>query len=198
VRLPYLVIAEKNLQNKVQELPVNPFQSNPDLEAANPLRKIPTLILNNGEALFDSPVICHYLDDLSDETPLIPQNNNNLKWSILRWEALADGIMDAAYNVVMERLRPNEEQSASWIARWSEEIQLSLQHIENSIHELGKEPTLAHLALGAAIGYVDFRLSGLLYESEYPQVAIAPNTLTWYEAFRTRPSMLDTQPFDKK
>ncbi len=193
-----MVVIEKGLTSRVETVLVDPFgnensNENQELIAANPLGKIPTLLLDSGSALYDSPVICHYLDDFNNSPYLIPDDETQ-RLDVLRWEALADGIMDAAYNMVMERRRPSEEQSASWMARWSAEIQRALEYVDNHLDELSEELSLAHIALGTAIGYLDFRLSTLLYDSACPQVAIAPNVLSWYQAFQTRPAMQATRP----
>ena len=191
-----LVIINKSLENQVKEILVDPFANdNPSFLAANPLGKIPTLIFDNEKALYDSPVICHYLDGLSEINRLIPKDKTQ-GLNVLRWEALADGMIDAAYNLAMERRRPANEQSASWIARWSKEILRVLEYIETHYHELGNTLTLAHLSLASAIGYLDFRLPEILYDSACPQVSHCPNILTWYEVFKTLPAMQATRPYD--
>lgn len=192
-----LAIIEKGLGDLVEEILVDPFQDNLDLRAVNPLRRVPALRLDDGKSLFDSPVICHYLDDLSERCPLVPKTGWG-RWSTLRWEALADGLMDAAYNLVMERRRPTPEQSSSWIGHWSAEIRDALDELECHISELDGDPTLAHLAVGAAIGYLDFRLPELLYEAQCPQVAAFPRLQSWYQAFATRLSMTATHPGNRQ
>ena len=97
----------------------------------------------------------------------------------------------------MERKRVKEEQSASALSNWSDEILRTLESVETRFSELKGDVTLAHLALASAIGYLDFRLSEILYVSACPQVAVCPNTLEWYEAFKTRPAMQATQPYDE-
>ncbi|NOQ79828.1 MAG: glutathione S-transferase [Gammaproteobacteria bacterium] len=187
-----LVIKMKGLDKQVEDILINPFEDKAKLKAINPLGKIPALVLENNEVLFDSPVICHYLDSLSEDKPLIPRKGWQ-KWLVLRWEALADGLTDAAYNIVVERRRPASEQSISSISQWAEEIQQVLHEMEIRLEELDGETTLAHLAVGAAIGYLDFRLPELLYESNCPQVAIRPQLISWYETFKTHPPMLTTR-----
>ncbi|MEE9303661.1 MAG: glutathione S-transferase N-terminal domain-containing protein [Thiotrichaceae bacterium] len=191
-----LVIIEKGLDDDIQKIKINPFEDNPELWAVNPLGKIPALELDYDETLFDSPVICRYLDRLSKTvtTPLLIPSDGWSEWDILRWEALADGMTDAAYNLVMERRRPSAEQSKEWIARWASDIHRVLSEIESRIDELDNHFTLAQLALGAAVGYIDFRLAEMLYESVCPQVAKYPAIQAWYEVFKTRSSMIATKP----
>jgi len=194
-----LVIIEKGLEDHIEEILVNPFGNETDaLVATNPLGKIPTLQLDNGSTLYDSPVICRYLDSLK-ESPLLLSNDKEMYWDILRWEAMTDGMTDAAYNLVMERKRPVDEQSITWITRWSEEIQRVLEYIEAHIKEiLNKELTLAQLALASAIGYLEFRLPEVLYDSACPKVSVCPETMNWYQSFKKRPAMIATIPFDFK
>lgn len=185
---------ESGLESQIEEIVINPFGNDKgELTRANPLGKIPTLLLDNGTALYDSPVICYFLDSLLEQFTLIPATEN---MTILKWQALADGMTDAAYNLAIERrTRPREEQSPKWIANWSTEIQRALEYIELHIDEIKRfegDITLAHLALASAVSYLELRLPEILYESECPQVSVCPNMMTWYEAFKTRPSMQST------
>jgi len=184
-----LVIHIKGLEKQVKEILVNPFSDAQELKAVNPLGKIPTLILDNGEVLYDSPVICHYLDDFTAAQPLLEKDGWQ-HWLILRWEALADGMTDAAYNLVMEKRRTVAEQSPTWMAQWSVEIHRVLDKIEADIGTIGDKISLTHLSLGAALGYLEFRLPEFLSPSDYP------DTLAWYKQFKTQPVMLLTQPVE--
>lgn len=177
----------KGLDAQIELLSVNVSVEQPELFAANPLGKVPSLLLDDGEALFDSPVICRYLDSLSG-APLIPTLGWS-QWQVLRWEALADGLMDASYNLVMEqRSRPEHERSPNAMARWRTEIERTLAHIEKQLDTLSDELNHAHIALGAALGYLEFRLPELL------QQAGGANTLAWYGEFRELPMMQETMP----
>lgn len=193
-----LFIIEKSLESQVEEIIVNPFldetasSDNKALMTANPLSKVPTLVIDNGEAVFDSTVICHFLADLSEPSILIPVEKKQ-RTEVLRWEATVTGLTNAAYNLVMERKRPVNEQSSKWMSTWSADILRTLDYIEKHIDEIGSNVSLAHLALASAISYLDFRLPTILYESGCPQIAVCPNVLTWYEMFKTRPSMQATQ-----
>ena len=181
-----LVIHEKGLQKTITSVACNPFDEVPELEAANPLGKVPTLIMDDGASLYDSPVICAYLDTLTPDR-LIPESGRE-RWNVLRWEALCDGMLDATYNIVMERRRDTQEQSAGWIAQWKSQVIRSLDHIEAGIDMLSNQATLAHLALGAALGYLDFRLQDLDWRSQCPALA------AWYEDFSVRDAMQNTRP----
>ena len=201
-----LFIREKGLESNIEECLVNPFgeetENKSALITANPLGKIPTLLLNDGSALYDSPVICNYLNDLDsilDTKPLIPIDEKQ-RINVLRWEAMTDGLTDATYNIAIERKRPANEQSSAWIERWASEIKRTLLHIEKHLEEINSieysNPTWAHLALASAISYLELRFPEGLNQSKDPVVAIAPKVMAWYEAFKARPSMQATQLFD--
>ena len=181
-----MMIHEKGLQQVITNVACNPFDEVPELEATNPLGKVPTLILDDGSSLYDSPVICAYLDTLTPGR-LIPESGME-RWSVLRWEALCDGVLDATYNIVMERRRVTQEQSAGWIEQWKSQVSQSLDHVEASIDMLPNQVTLAHLALGAALGYLDFRLQDLDWRSQCSALA------TWYGEFSVRDAMQNTRP----
>ncbi len=190
-----LFTRESKLDSQIEEIIVNPFSDDKDeLVQANPLGKIPTLVLANGKALYDSPVICAYLNSLLDHSNLIPTTQY---LDVLRWQAITDGLTDATYNIAIERrTRPKEEQSPKWISNWSTEIQRTLEHIETQLKALDSDITLAHLSLASAISYLELRLPEALYKSENPKVIAYPKIMSWYENFKTRPSMLDTRLHD--
>jgi len=182
-----LVLREKGLESQIEEVLCNPFDPLPALQRANPLHRVPTLVLPDGGALFDSPVICQYLDDLVPEPRLIPSNGPE-RWDCLRWEALADGILDAAYNIVMERRRPETERSAHWLDAWEREIRAALTGAEQQRDRLPEELRLSQLALGTALGYLDFRLDDLGWR------AACPVLNDWFREFAIRPTFQATQP----
>jgi len=185
-----LMIHEKGLQPGINCIACNPFDKVPELEAANPLGKVPTLILGDGSSLYDSPVICAYLDTLAPDR-LIPEaepDTNMERWNILRWEALCDGMLDATYNIVMERRRDTLEQSAGWIKQWKDQVTRSLDLMDASINTLPVQISLAQLSLGAALGYLDFRLPDLDWRNQCPALA------AWYDDFSKRDAMQNTWP----
>ena len=185
-----MMVHEKGLQQVITSVACNPFEEVRELEAANPLGKVPTLILEDGSSLCDSPVICAYLDTLTPDR-LIPESGsdtNREHWNVLRWEALCDGVLDAAYNIVMERRRDAREQSAGWIEQWKSQVSRSLGHMEADIDTLPERLSLAQLSLGAALGYLDFRLPDLDWRSQCPALA------TWYDGFSKRDAMQSTWP----
>ncbi len=181
-----LVIHEKGLNQAVTCVACNPFDNTSDLQAENPLGKVPTLILEDGTSLYDSPVICEYLDTLTAGR-LIPESGLE-RWTVLRWQALCDGILDAAYNIVMERRRSAEEQSADWITQWETQIRRSLDVVQESLDTLPGRVSLAQLSLGSSLAYLDFRLSELGWRDQHPELT------AWHEDFSRRDAMQSTQP----
>jgi glutathione S-transferase len=182
-----LALRVKDLEQQVEEILCDPFQELPALRRANPLHRVPTLVLDDGSALFDSPVICQYLDSLAPRPRLIPASGPE-RWAVLRWEALADGMVDAAYDSVMERRRPAVEQSVHWLASWEAEIRNALTAAERWVGTLPPPLSLAHLALAAALGYLDLRLGQLNWRDDCPQSA------AWYDDFARRPAFRATSP----
>lgn len=183
-----VAIAEKNL-NGIEQVAANPFDLPADLVAANPLSKVPALVLDDGSALYDSPVICEYLDSLGELHQLIPAAGPG-RWTVLRRHALTDGILDATFSIACEiNRRPANERSQGWIDRWCAAVERSLGVLEAEIGEFGQAVTLAHIGAGCALSYLDLRVSHLIdWRQKYPLLA------DWHAEFAQRPSMQSTQP----
>lgn len=154
--------------------------------AHNPLGKIPTLLRSDGPALYDSNVICRYLDARFD-AGFYPEHR---LWETLTLEATADGIMEAAVLMVYEnRSRPEEERSPAWVeAQWSK-IERALEAIESRwMSHLHGKVDMGQIAVGSALGYLDFRHPNRDWRTAH--VALA----AWFQGFGTRPSMEATLP----
>jgi len=184
-----LAVLFKQLEDQVTQIACNPFADAPDESHHNPLGKVPTLILNDGITIFDSPVICEYLDGMSQRTTLYPKDRP--EWiRVKTTEALGDGILDAAYNIVMERRRIDQEQSATAIDQWKTEIDRSLKQAENIISTLNGDVTQAHIAMYCTLGYLDFRLPDMDWRKNFPSTM--PQ---WYDEFQEKyPFTIDTRP----
>ena len=153
----------------------------------NPLGKIPVLVTDDGQAIFDSRVICRYLDDLSG-AGLYPKGAD--LWPVLTLEALADGVLEAALLMVYEtRLRPEPVQFAPWVdAQWAK-IARALDAVETGSMPLLNAPLhMGQIALACALGYLDFRHSARGWQDGRPQLT------AWAAGFSLRPSMLATAP----
>lgn len=183
-----IVIAEKELAG-IELIAVSPFDSPADLVDVNPLSKVPALVRDDESVLFDSPVICEFLDHIGGGPRLLPAAGHD-RWTVLRRQALTDGMMDATFSIACEINRRSEnERSQDWIDRWLSAIRRSLRVLEDDISQFGTELTLAHVGAGCALSYLDLRASKLIdWRGDFPLLA------RWYFAFSERPSMVDTRP----
>jgi glutathione S-transferase len=185
-----IVLAEKKIDCDFETVDVNPPE-NP-VNALNPLGKVPTLVLDEGTALYDSRVIVEFLDNVSPYSRLIPDDNRE-RVAVRRWEALADGSLDAGLLVRYESLRPKKEQSKAWADKQTGKLQRGLATIAA---ELGDKPwchgdryTLADIAVGCCLGWVEFRRpAGIDWRSEYPSLD------RFYDKLMERPAFADTAP----
>lgn len=157
VRKVRVVIDESGLTDQVTPVPVQttPLVTDPAARNANPLGKIPALVLDDGKSLFDSRVICRYLNDISG-AGLYPAERI---WDVLTLEALADGIMEAAVLMVYEgRLREAENRSVTWVEAQWEKITHALDALERQeFTAMQGDLNIAHLATACALDYLDFR-----------------------------------------
>ena len=167
-----IVLAEKKIECDFEKVDVNPAD-NP-VNAHNPLGKVPTLMLDDGTALFDSRVIVEFLDSVSPISRLIPEDNRE-RVAVRRWEALADGVLDAGLLVRYEALRPKAERSQGWVdkqvARMHRGMALIAKDIEGRTWCHADRYSLADIAVGCCMGWLDFRKPGdVSWDQEYPGV----------------------------
>jgi len=189
VRKTRIVLAEKRIEYTFElDDPWNEKSRIPD---ANPLGKVPVLVLDDDSTLFDSRVIVEFLDSVSPITRLIPSDNRE-KIEVKRWEALADGVLDAAVVVVLERRRPSKQQSETTIKRQMDKIE---RGVAVMARDLGVKPwctgntfTLADVACGVALGYLDFRHASFDWRVLHANLAKLATKLA------ERPSFADTAP----
>ena len=153
---------------------------------ANPLGKIPALILEDNQAIFDSPVICQYLDGLNDTPTLIPHFGKE-RLHVLRWEAIGDGLTDVSLAAYREKLQHPNDFNASFVAAQEETIRRTLVYIDQHVSEL-IILSLAPIAIVAGVGYTQFRLGHLLDAQKYP------NLMEWFHEFSNRSSVKSTMP----
>lgn len=181
-----MLIIEKGLSDRIEVRVANPLQDPPELLAANPLAKVPALIVERGFTLFDSPLLCAYLDSLS-EPRLIPAAGRE-RWQVLRREALADGITDAAVSSVMEGRRIESQRSPEWLTRWHSAILRGVVELEKESGALGEGFEVGAIASAAALAYLDFRLPQIDWRAQ------APGLAAWLETVRSRASFVSTVP----
>jgi len=183
-------IRESGLADRIEEIPVagSPLDPGSLPLAQNPLGKIPALVpAEGGAAIYDSRVICRYLDDLSG-AGLYPQGAD--LWPVLTLEATADGILEAALLMVYEgRLRPEPLRYAPWVEGQWQKISRALDAVEARAMGILHGPlTMAHIAIAVALGYLDFRHADREWRRERPALA------AWETVFARRPAMVETRP----
>lgn len=153
----------------------------------NPLSKIPTLILDDGRTLFDSVVICEYLDDLASGS-LFPREGD-ARWAALRWHALGDGLLDAL--ILWRNERERAVPLAALLAAFEHKTRASLDLLEGEVPALeARAFGIGHLTLVCALGYIDYRFETLGWREQAPQLA------AWFAKMQQRPSVAATEPVD--
>jgi len=156
----------------------------------NPLSKIPTLVLDDGTVLYDSPVICEYLDQLHDGPKLIPAAQP-ARMTALRRQALGDGFLDFLLLWRNERERPTEHQSQVHLSTYAEKRKAILLGLDKEAGELAATPfSIGHIAIGCALSYLDFRFAAEDWRGGHPRIA------AWHATFAARPSVRATDPVD--
>ena len=191
VRKVRVVMAEKKLD--FQLVLVDPWNTEEVLRS-NPLGKVPCLVLEGGEAVFDSRVIVEHLDTLSPVGKLIPPSGRE-RVEVRTWEALGDGLLDAAISARLEATwagRTEAQRSQAWIDRQLSRVRAALKSMS---HGLGDKPwcagntySLADIACGCALGYLDFRFPQIDWRGDHPNLA------RLYDKVSVRPSFADTAP----
>jgi glutathione S-transferase len=156
-----VVLAEKKIDCEMELVDVNPVE-NP-VNALNPLGKVPTLVLDDGTPLYDSRVIVEFLDSVSPISRLIPEDKRE-RVAVRRWEALADGVLDAGLLVRYEGLREKREQSKAWIDKQVTRMHRAVAQMESELAERpwchGERYSLADIAVGCCFGWLGFRKPG--------------------------------------
>ena len=158
-----------------------------DLMKENPLGKIPTLVLEDGTFLYDSPVVCEYLDTLHSGPKLFPAAGPE-RFTALRRQALGSGMIDMGLLLLGERFRPEERRSQAHMDSWTLKLQTSAAALEQEADALAASPFgIGHIAIGVALSYLDFRFDALKWRDGHPRLA------AWYANFNARPSSQATQ-----
>jgi len=190
VRKVRIVMAEKRIDYQLELEDV--WKPDTRILDANPLGKVPCLIMEDGGAVFDSRVIVEYLDGMTPVAKLIPPSGRE-RAEVRTWEALADGVLDASILVRLEQTqRPPEQQSGAWIDRQMGKVHSGVTAMSRGLADKpwcnGHAYTLADIAVGCALGYLDFRFSSFDWRTRHPNLAKLVEKLT------VRPSFVDTQP----
>jgi glutathione S-transferase len=190
VRKVRIVMAEKRIDYQLELEDV--WSPDSRIREANPLAKVPCLIMEDGGAVFDSRVIVEYLDTMTPVAKLIPPSGRE-RAEVRTWEALADGVLDAAILVRLEQTqRPAEQQSKKSIDRQMDKIHAGVAAMSRGLADKawcnGSSYSLADIATGCALAYLDFRFASLGWRKQYPNLAQHQDKLA------ARASFTETQP----
>lgn len=190
VRKVTMTAHETGAHDQIERILIIPAGPATDVARVNPLGKVPALTLDDGSVLYDSPVICEYLNYLGGDCGLFPGTGLE-RINVLRMQALADGVLDAGILILMEGRRPEGERSPDWVARQNLAMTQGLDAMETDADGLGEAVTIAHITFCATLGWIDFR-DVLDWRDGRPALA------DWYAAYSARPSAMATEPADPK
>jgi len=181
-----VVAMEVGLAERVENVMTIPTDPKSGVDKANPLNKIPALIRDDGTTLYDSPVICEYLNDMG-KGGMFPAGGE-ARWQALRRQALGDGIMDAAILRRQEAMRPEGQRSPDWDKRQRTKIDQALADFERD--KLPASLDIGTITVAIALDYLDFRFKAEDWRAAHPKLA------QWHKAFSSRPSLQSSLPKD--
>jgi glutathione S-transferase len=163
---------------------------NPAIMADNPLSKIPTLVLDDGEPIYDSLTICEYFDALVGGGKILPATGPE-RWTVLTRHALGNGLLDLLILWRNERDKPSEKQTEEWLAAFAVKADVVLDRLDSIAPDLETNAfNVAHIAIGCALSYMDFRFADLGWRNGHPNLA------RWHDNFASRPSVIATEIVD--
>ena len=191
VRKVRIVLAEKKLECEL--IMEDVWSPDTTIQTTNPLGKVPCLIMDDNSSLYDSRVIAEYIDTLTPVSKLLPSNGRE-RAAVKCWEALADGILDAAILVRLElMLRPKNLQSEDWIARQMRKVHVGLKTMSHDLGDnafcCGGHYSLADVSGGCALGWLTFRFPDIEWRSDYPNLA------HYFDKLSERASFKETVPY---
>jgi glutathione S-transferase len=188
VRKVLLTAALKGLGPQIQMVAADTNKGDDALNRQNPLGKIPCLVTADGQSIYDSHVVCEYLDSLAATPVLFPRTGTE-RWRTLTLAALGDGILDAALLLVYERrFRPEDKVVQAWVDRQQSRIDRALDQLEAAPPAMGAAPDYGHVTTAAALGYLDFRHGGKWRTGR-------PRLVAWLDSFaKAVPAFEATRP----
>lgn len=185
VRKCHAVAIKRGIEGQVELWKIGTAE--PALAAVNPLSKIPTLITDDGMVLYDSPVICEYLDSIGDAPRVFPAEGP-ARWKAITLAALGDGILDATQPRRREVALPQDEGRKSYIELQQGKVARALDALEAQADSLGMLDTIGEITVGCALGYLDFRYPHEPWRPGHPKLA------AWYEKVLALPPLANTMP----
>lgn len=189
VRKVRIVMAEKKIECELVLEDV--WSEHSTILQTNPLGKIPCLVMDDGSVMFDSSVIVEYVNTLTPVGKLMPTNGRG-RAEVRCWEALADGMLDAAVAIRLEKQRPAEKQSQEWIERQWKKVHAAIKAMNDGLKDkaycTGLQYSLADIAVGCALSWMTFRFPEVNWREDYPQLAVLIDKLA------ERPSFKETVP----
>lgn len=188
VRKVAVLLHETGLIDRVQFETIDGWSEPDQLTADNPLSMVPTLVLDDGSTLYDSPVVCDYLDRQHSGPIMIPADGAG-RWRVLREQAMADGMLDCAVLIFVELdKRPEDKRWDWWVELKQRAILRALDRLEDQVGQLAERVDLGTISIAVALGYLDLR--GAVGEWRDSRPALA----AWYAEFSKRPSMVASAP----
>jgi len=191
VRKVMIVLHETGLDPKVERVRSVAAMAtpNPAIMLDNPISQIPALVMDNGVPLYDSPVICEYLDTLHTGAKFFPAAGD-ARWLALRRQALGDGMMAILLLWRQERMKTDVQQLPEWLAAFKVKIDAGLAVLELEAPDLAHGFDIGHVTIGCLLSYLDYRFADLDWRASHPHLA------AWHATFAQRPSALATMPDD--
>ena len=190
VRKVTVLCLETGLNSQIERVSTNPWSEEDDLPQDNPLGKVPALLRDDGETLFDSSLICDYLDSLHDGTPMIPRQGE-ARWRALRQQVLGNGICDCAVLLLVEgKRRPEEKRWDAWVARQRGKIDRALDTLEAEREGLAGAFTIGVMTVAITLDYLDFRFP------DYGWRDGRPGLEAWHKTISERLSLQETKPYE--
>jgi glutathione S-transferase len=181
-----IVARERGLSERIEEIVVDPYGNAPELLATNPVVQVPTLVAEDGLPLSDSPVICEYLDALSEGARLLPVDGAE-RLRVRRLETLGNAALEMGVKLVLEKRRPEPERSPSWMERWTVNMGRALDALEAAAPDADRFD-MGVLTAGVAVTWIGFR------HPDYDWKTGRPNLVALQAALEQRPSFVDTYP----
>ncbi|MDO8892903.1 MAG: glutathione S-transferase [Sulfurimicrobium sp.] len=180
-----VVLAEKRID--YESVVDSPWDATTQVPEYNPLGKVPVLVMDDGSTLFDSRVIVEYLDNLTPVSPLLPKENRP-RIAVRRWEALADGVTESAATIYLEKKRPETRQDPEWIVRQESQVFRGLEALSEELGEktwcTGDFFSLADIAVGCTLGYLDFRFPYIQWREAHPNLGKLAEKLAQRSSFK--------------